>query len=259
MLERVLAGSGNASRVAELRSLATNLSSLVRSKLYINGTGYWACEQPSGELVAVRHVIDFATISHAIGEDLDPTVAKEMVDFVQRELKTKYWMRALSLHDSAAASSDRKDHGPYGSYDGWLGETLMAFARLGRYDLALNVAQSMAQVYDRGPGGQSHQVFTVGDNITIDLPAKAGADQQYFALSGAVIANSIITDLFGVNPGYGTNSKDSPDPESIVTNPTVPRGFNGVLSHLRIRGSLFTLKSDSTGVHATREDAVGEP
>ena len=51
-------------------------------------------------------------------QHLGPTIANETVDFVLRELKTEYWLRALSLQDHAAAASDRKDHGPFGSYDG---------------------------------------------------------------------------------------------------------------------------------------------
>ena len=70
----------------------------------------------------VRHIIDFATIAHALATDLPSNVASEMVAFVQRELHTDNWLRALSLQDAAAPQSDRKDHGPYGSYDGWLGE-----------------------------------------------------------------------------------------------------------------------------------------
>lgn len=250
MIERK---GGNLTRAAELRQLASMLSPVVRERLYVKGKGFWRCEKPSGELVEVRHIIDFTTTSLALGTDLSSTTALEMVDFVQRELKTQYWLRALSLHDGAAPNSDRKDHGPYGSYDGWMGETLSALATLGRYDLALELVQAMAAVYDRGPGGQSHQVFTVGDSDTIDLPAKAAADQQYFALSGAVIANAIITDLFGVDPGAGHNATDSPDPSTIVKHPASPRGFEGTLKHIRLRGSLYTLQSNSTGVHAISE------
>ena len=72
---------------AELRALASTLSSAVRSRLYVKGGGYWACEQPSGELVEVRHVIDFATVTHALGlADLGPTIANETVEFVLREV-----------------------------------------------------------------------------------------------------------------------------------------------------------------------------
>lgn len=60
--------------------------------------------------------------------------------------------------------------------------------------------QDMAAVYGRGPGGQSHQVFGPNNSVMLDLPAKAHADQQYLATSGAVIANRIISVLFGLQP-----------------------------------------------------------
>merc|ERR1719221_987533 len=136
-----------------------------------------------------------------------------MVGFFQNELQTPHWLRALSLLDAAAPASDRKDHGPFGAYDGWLGESVAALGRLGHYNQALNVTRNMAQVYDRGPGGQSHQVFTIGAHESVDLPAKSEADQQYFALSGAVIGNAIITDLFGVLPPRGDAA---PDPAALL-------------------------------------------
>ena len=152
---------GRPSVAAALRLSATNVSAAVRSRLYVDGKGYWACEQPDGSLVEVRHVIDFATVGHAIADDLSPTTVGEMAAFFAAELQTPHWLRALSLGDAAAQQSDRKDHGPYGAYDGWLGESVVALSRLGRYADALNLTRSMAPVYDRGPGGQSHQVISI--------------------------------------------------------------------------------------------------
>lgn len=146
---------------SSLRVRAVNVSAAVRSRLYVAGKGYWACEQPDGRLVEVRHVIDFATVGHALADDLSPATATEMATFFAAELRTPNWLRALSLSDAAAPQSDRKDHGPYGAYDGWLGESVLALSRLGRYADALNVTRSMAPVYDRGPGGQSHQVSSL--------------------------------------------------------------------------------------------------
>jgi hypothetical protein len=144
---------------ASLRESADNVSATVRSRLYVEGKGYWACGQPDGSLVEVRHVIDFATVGHALADDLSPTTVAEMATFFAAELQTPHWLRALSLSDAAAPQSDRKDHGPYGAYDGWLGESMLALSRLGRHADALNLTRAMAQVYDRGPGGQSHQVM----------------------------------------------------------------------------------------------------
>jgi hypothetical protein len=71
-----------------------------------------ACPPLSGSL---------CLLGGAAAEDLPRWQQEEMMAFVQRELRTPHWLRALSLDDKAASLSDRKDHGPFGSYDGWLG------------------------------------------------------------------------------------------------------------------------------------------
>merc|ERR1712060_53180 len=92
---------------------------------------------------------------------------------------------------------------------------------------------------------------TIGAHEEVDLPAKSEADQQYFALSGAVIGNAIITDLFGVAPPRGDAA---PNPAELVRDADTPRGFDGVLRHLRIRGSLYTVTSNADkGVTAAHE------
>ena len=183
-------GRGDRARAAHLRALASNVSALVRSKLFIggaNGTdgGFFAAEQPTGELVPVRHVIDFISVVTSIAEDLPPAMRRSMMGFVRRELLTTNWMRALSLQDSSllhpSANSDRKDHGPLGAYDGWPGETIEAFCLLGEYQAALELTRAMATAYDDGPGGQAHQVFEEGGKV-LRPPRKAAADQQWYEL-----------------------------------------------------------------------------
>ena len=253
MRRTALLSDANASRVAELKTAADKLSRLVQTKLYVKGPptgplvkgGYWACEQPDGKLVPVRHVIDFITIGAALADDLSNETKEEMMAFVKRELLTKNWMRALSMQDAAAPASDRKDHGPFGAYDGWLGETVEVFSIFGRHMDALELVRNMAPVYDRGPGGQSHQVFDRNGTV-FELPGKAHADQQYIALSGAVISNRIITGLFGVDPPL--QSVHSAGPEGFLRDASVPRGFEGTLTGLLIQGKRYTVTSGDTGL-----------
>ncbi len=73
----------------------------------------------AGKKVPVRHCHDYIMVGQALENDLPPQMKSEMNAFVERELLTKTWMRAMSLKDPAAAKSDRPDHGPLGSYDGW--------------------------------------------------------------------------------------------------------------------------------------------
>jgi hypothetical protein len=117
-----------------LQEAATHLTAAVQRR-YVGGAGggVWACLYPDGSNVTVRHVIDFITIAPALAADLAPAQKREMAAFVQRELRVPHWLRALSPRDKAAAESDRKDHGPWGSYDGWAGELVEAFCALGMY------------------------------------------------------------------------------------------------------------------------------
>eukprot|EP01052_Picozoa_sp_SAG31_P051211 SAG31_NODE_12056_length_973_cov_0.869565_2_plen_134_part_00 len=126
MYAQGVGGPRNATRATQLANLSNTVGAAVLERLYVQGKGYWACEYPSGKRVEVRSVVDFTTIAQAIPSLLSTLVRAEMSHFVQEELETPHWMRALSMNDSAAPYSDRKDHGPYGSWDGWLGETVEA-------------------------------------------------------------------------------------------------------------------------------------
>jgi hypothetical protein len=242
-------GRGEVDRAAELRALADNVSALVRTKLYVPGDtngGVWLAEQPDGSKVAVRHVIDFISVGTTLADDLSSAQKRQMTSFVKRELLTEHWMRALSLNDSSllhpSANSDRKDHGPLGAYDGWPGETIQALAMMGEYEEALKLTQMMASAYDDGPGGQAHQVFTQGGK-TLRPTRKAAADQQWFELAGSVTANRIITALFGVEPPLELNATG--EAASLLRDAGTPRGFDGTLSGLRVRGKLYTVESKS--------------
>ena len=159
-----------------------------------------------------------------------------------------------SLAPSTLTRSDRKDHGPFGAYDGWLGETVHALALFGEYAAALDLVRAMAPVYDRGPGGQSHQVFS-RNHTSLEMADKAAADQQYLALSGSVVANRVITSLFGVAPPLALQDTPgaSPDPKTFLADPSTPRGFDGSLSGVRIRGKLYTVTSTSVGLSIRAE------
>ena len=57
---------------------------------------------------------------------------------------------------------------------GWLGETVQAFSLFGEHEAAVRLVRAMAPVYDRGPGGQSHQIFSRNARYTrtLDRPRK---------------------------------------------------------------------------------------
>ena len=118
----------------------------------------------------------------------------------------------------------------------------------------------MAPVYDRGPGGQSHQVFSRTNpnpnpnpnpnHSEFEIADKAAADQQYLALSGSVVANRIISSLFGVDPPLTLTTPGTPPPapETFLRDSSTARGFEGTLSGVMIRGKSYTVTSNSSGL-----------
>ena len=60
--------------------------------------------------------------------------------------------------------------GPYGAYDGWLGEAVTALSRLGHYAAAVNLTRAMAPVYARGPGALRRGVPHTSTQHTLTHP-----------------------------------------------------------------------------------------
>lgn len=54
LLEQSGSSEAESAAASHLRELAANVSAAVRSRLYVNGTGFWACEMTDGSLVQVR-------------------------------------------------------------------------------------------------------------------------------------------------------------------------------------------------------------
>jgi hypothetical protein len=187
---------GNTTRADELSAAAEALLPLVlaqyaRDNVTNEGLGYFACLYPDGERVGVQHCIDFLTISQAIGPQLPQDMRSEMLSFVQQDLLTTSWMRALALDDPAAPRSDRADHGPFGAYDSWPALTISGMLALGYTDEAVAMLDRVAPVLQEGPFGQSHRVY---DNPLLPQlqTAKSTTDQQYFASNGASFAATVL-------------------------------------------------------------------
>lgn len=142
--------SGNIDRANELRTKADKLLPFVMS-LYESGQGVWNALNTSGKKVPIRHCYDYITIGQALEKDLSPQIRSEMNNFVETELLTKTWMRAMSLKDPAAAKSDRPDHGPMGSYDAWSPLTMDVMCRFGAFDRAVAFLRATEAISRQGP------------------------------------------------------------------------------------------------------------
>ena len=118
---------------AEAKRLYDSAARMSRAVLdtYKSGEGVWHALHRDGKRVELRHCYDFACIGRFMTGDLTSGMKAEMVAFVENELLTATWMRAMSLSDPAAAISDRPDHGPMGAFDAWPADTAAAMCRLG--------------------------------------------------------------------------------------------------------------------------------
>jgi len=233
---------GDDAGAMQLRAEAKRLAAQVLS-LYVPGQGVWNCLQPDGKLQEVRHVYDFIMTARWMPEDLSPAMRSEMHAFVERELLTKNWLRALSLKDPAASQSDRPDHGPMGAYDAWPALTLEAMGTLGFREQALEALHRFEEVTHEGPYSQSHEL------LGRDYDARARVTdrglQTTNELCGGAFADVIVRAFFGFQPDFeGRNALVAPD---------VPRGFNGTLVGLRWRGRLYNLSSSARGLSMMKQ------
>ena len=163
------------------------------------------------------------------------------------ELLTNTWMRAMSLKDPAAAHSDRPDHGPMGSYDGWPPLTMDVMCRFGVFDKAVNFLRAVEPVTHEGPFAQSHEFLgpdSRGFDPVVRIAYRGG--QDFNEGCGAAFAEVIIRSFFGCRP-------DLPGAGLPLLAPLTPRGFNGQLRHVPFHGKLYTLTSDAQGIHKEKE------
>src|SRR5690606_20277446 len=114
----------------ELETTAAGLADAVQD-LYVEGEGYFACRQPDGSLVSVRHCLDFFTVLQCMPDALRDEQVEEMIAFFRRELKTTRWMHALSPLDPDAALSSRTDHQDEGAYTTWPAYSLEVLVQTG--------------------------------------------------------------------------------------------------------------------------------
>ncbi len=236
---------GEITRPEQLRSEADALAKAVLG-LYAPGKGYWYSLHRDGSRVEMRHCYDFITLSNFFTESITSKMADEMVGFVKRELLTEHWMRAQSLDDVAAEQSDRADHGPMGSYDGWLPRTMDGMCNFGYFDEALAFLHRSEIATHEGPYAQAHELYGP-DKREYDAPVRiAERDCVCRESSGGVsFANAVIKSFFGYRPGL--------EGDELLFDPETPRGFQGQLRHVRHRDKFYTINSTSEGLSIQQE------
>lgn len=237
---------GNAARARELRGDAEKLLPAVLS-LYKPGDGVWYGLHDDGKRVELRHCVDYIYVGNALANDLTPDMRRGMTDFVKRELLTRDWMRAMSLKDTAAAISDRPDHGPMGAYDGWPALTVGAMWRLGFPNDAFDFYCRTAEVTREGPFAQARE-FYGPHRDQYDAPVRIAERDGCMkeCISGGAFADVVVTTFFGFAPSL--------DGKDLLTDPQTPRPFTGQLLNLSARGERVTISA--TNRRALRMNAV---
>ncbi|QEG36408.1 glucosidase family protein [Bythopirellula goksoeyrii] len=237
---------GNMKRADQLRDWANEFALSVLD-LYKPGEGVWYALHRNGDRVELRHCYDFVCIGRFMPVDLTPRMKEEMVDFVERELLTDHWMRAMSPKDKAAAESDRPDHGPMGAYDAWPALTAESMCILGAWKPAFEFLCDTQDVLYEGVYGQSRE-FYGEDRGDRDAPvriAMRGACMRE-SVGGGAFAEMIIGTLFGFRP--------QADQQLKLYEADIDRGFKGKLLNVRFDNRLLDISSNADGVSFTYQE-----
>jgi len=237
---------GNKERASKLRSDAKTILTEVL-QLYVPGEGVWSTQNLDGSKTQLRHCFDYITIGQSLEKDLSPQMKSEMNKFVENELLTKTWMRAMSLKDSAASHSDRPDHGPMGSYDAWPPMTMDVMCRFGAFDKAVAFLRATEVITHQGSWAQSHEFLgpeSRGFNPIVRTASRGGQDANEGC--GTAFAEVIIRSFFGFRPDLSVE-------KPVLLSPNIPRGFNGELKHISWKGKLFTILSNAKGLRIIEE------
>ncbi|HEX7021920.1 MAG TPA: hypothetical protein VF171_03615, partial [Trueperaceae bacterium] len=228
-------------RAEALRQQADRLAASVQT-LYVAGEGVWACLQPDGSRVPVRHCLDFFTVMQCMHQDLRAEQRSEMVAFFLRELKTETWMHALSPLDPDCASSSRTDHQDEGAYTTWPAYSLEVLLSEGYVREALawigcGGGPGLADVTRQGPFGQAYCHGEEGSPRMAGAGAKAPIELPHIEkpvlLSGGRYAQLVIEALAGLSPEL--------DGRVTLEPPALP--FSLVLDNLRLGGRNYCLRA----------------
>lgn len=232
----------------EARQLLAEADAMTKAvmTLYVPGTGVWQSLHRDGSRVEMRHCYDFATVGRFMAGDLPSDVRGEMVSFVERELLAEKWMRAQSMHDKAAAVSDRPDHGSMGAYDAWPAVTVDAMCALGHWGEAIPfLRRTQAAIYE-GVYAQAHE-FYGPTRDQFDAPVRIAQREGCMreCTGGGAFAETVISTLFGYAPKPGS--------KLVLMDAGAQRGFRGELHHVRYGSELLRIRSGEAGVDMHEE------
>jgi hypothetical protein len=224
---------GNSIKADSLNAQAEKMMQNVL-KLYA-GNGVWNSLYPNNKKVEVRHVLDFIYFGKFMADDVKPAVKLEMMDFLNRELRTNSWMRAQSLSDIAAKDSDRPDHGPMGSFDGWIPEVMDAISKMGYPEEALEFYKAIEPVTSEGCWAQAHELWgeaKLEKNAKVRIASRGWNNRE--SSSGIGISQTVLKNFFGFSPQFNGTVIDEKD--------TWPFNGESKLHHVFYKGEYYTIE-----------------
>ncbi len=233
---------GNTTRAGTLRSEADEMIGRVL-QLYA-GEGVWNSLYPDGEMIEVRHCLDFMFLGRYIPDDIPENIKDEMIEFLYDELLTDRWMRAQSLKDVAAERSDRADHGPLGAFDGWPAGTMDALVQLGYPQKALDFYHAIEPVTYEGCWAQAHELWGEDKyerSSRVRIAQRGWHNRE--SSGGISISQVMLKDFFGFYPDVAGGPLKSPGNFD----------FSGKLHHVLYGGSYYTLIAEKGSVKMKKE------
>jgi hypothetical protein len=213
-------------------------------KLYA-GNGDWKCLYPYNKTAEVRHCMDFIYVARFLADDIPTGIRNEMMQFVDRELRTNTWMRAQSLLDSAAKDSDRPDHGPLGAYDGWPAGTMEAFSMFGKPQEALNFYRAVEPLTHEGSWAQAHELW--GDDKENKNARVRIAERGWHArdeMVGVAFSQVMLKSFFGFEPTIDGNA---------ISNSNLPIDFSGTIFNVLYAGKYYNISCNKGVVKMTAQ------
>ena len=235
--------TGNRAKADSLRQLSDEMFQRLL-KLYA-GDGVWNSLHPNNKSIEVRHCLDFMFLGRYLPEDIPANIKNEMMEFFYNELITDQWMRAQSLQDVAAASSDRPDHGPLGAYDGWPAGSMDALVQMGYPQKALDFYHAIEPVTYEGAWAQAHELW--GENkenkkARVRIPQRDWVARD--ASGGISISQVMLKCFFGFYPEV----KGEPIREPGEFD------FQGKLHHVYYKSEYYSITNDNGKIKMTKEN-----
>jgi hypothetical protein len=233
---------GQADRANHLRVEADEMISRLL-QLYA-GNGVWNSLYPDGEVIEVRHCLDFMFLGRYIPDDIPAGIKDEMIAFLYDELITDRWMRAQSLKDVAAERSDRADHGPLGAFDGWPAGTMDALTRMGYPQKALDFYHSIEPITYEGCWAQAHELWgkdKLKKSSRVRIAQRGWHNRE--SSGGISISQVMLKDFFGFYPAIGREAVSSPGDFN----------FSGTMHHVLYGGEYYRITSENGKVKMKKE------